>query len=811
MKHDRRSLLVALAGQPNSGKSTVFNMLTGARQHVANYPGVTVDKKWGSYVSDGFRAEVVDLPGTYSLTSYSQEEKIARDSIILERPDVVVAVVDASNIERNLYLVFQLLELQAPMVLCLNMMDVAENRGFEIDPEVLESELGIGVVPTVAKKGKGRKELKAAIEKVATNREGGRYNWALPYGPDLETMLEPLAAKLALCNDLTKNVPARWLAVKLMENDAEVRKLVFQYPECSSHVNGKFLLEYADELRHEFVDRIKKSPEKIIAAGRYHLAATIVAKSLGKVRKSDRTLTDKIDSVLLQPVLAPILLALILMSFYQVTMVYGTILADWAFPIFQEAKILTMGLFPESPDLLRESLLQSLFVNGVVGGIVAILYYLPIFLVLFACIAILEDSGYMARVAFIMDRVLRGFGLHGQSTLPMILGGVVVGGCAVPGIMATRAMKDEKARLVTILIMPLMNCLAKMPFFVLIVGLFFAAYQGVVLFGISLFSFLTALAMAKIFSRYLVTGERAPFIMELPAYHLPTVGGVVRRSIERTWLFVKKVVTIVAAVMVLVWLLVTFPGIGLERELFYDSQERNAEDQLRRAAGPTNRYQSILSGAQLVALTHFTDRYAKSIQGAGDDEALQKAIGKKFSAENAVFFTIANRGNRLDGAVDKDAAKVAVALKKFDRRIKKIARERRKELIRESWAGRFGRAIEPVTTLAGFNWRINIAIISSFAAKESLVGTLGTIYSVEQAGTPGNLGSSIRTTEKGWSPRHALAILVFMALFPPCLATLITIKNETGRTKWMIFASIYPIAIGFILACAVFQLGRVFV
>lgn len=811
MKHDHSVLLVALAGQPNCGKSTIFNMLTGARQHVANYPGVTVDKKWGRYASDGYKAEVVDLPGTYSLTSYSQEERIARDFILLERPEVVVAVVDAANLERSLYLVFQLRELRVPMVLCLNMMDVATSRGFEIDMDALASELGMPVVPTVAKKGRGKEELKEAIDRVVSDREGGIGNWSLQYGPELESVLEPLTARLGECDHLTEDLPGRWLAVKLMENDIEARRLVLHHPHTGDGVSGKALCQYADDLRREFIERQRKSPEKIIANSRYRLAAQIAEKAIFKKRGSAQTLTDKIDGVVLQPALAPIILALILLTFYQVTMVYGTMLADWVFPFFQKAKILVMALFPESSDLLREGLLQSLAVNGLVGGIVAILYYLPIFLVLFGCIAILEDTGYMARIAFIMDRVLRGFGLHGQSTLPMILGGVIVGGCAVPGIMATRAMKDEKARLVTILIMPLMNCLAKIPFYILIVGIFFAAaYQGVALFGISVFTFLVALAMAKLFSRYLVTGETAPFVMELPAYHLPTVGGVARRSIERTWLFVKKIVTIVAAVMVIVWLLVTLPGIGLERELHYDRQVQQAEEQLQREAGSGNPYRRILSGRDLAALIHFEDHYAEAKQDAGDDKVRLKAVTEKFAAENPLFFIVANKGEGLNGVVDGHAKKIAKPLKNFERRAKKIARERRKEIINESWAGRFGRFIEPVTGLAGFNWRINIAIMSSFAAKESLVGTLGTIYSAEDSGSPGNLGRSIRTTESGWTLSHALSILVFVALFPPCLATLIMIKNETGRMRWMIFASIYPIAIGFILACAVFQIGRVF-
>ena len=634
MKHDHRGLLVALAGQPNCGKSTIFNMLTGARQHVANYPGVTVDKKWGSYGTNGYKVEVVDLPGTYSLTSYSQEERIARDFILLERPEVVVAVVDAANLERSLYLVFQLRELKVPMVLCLNMMDVAEMRGFEIDLECLSLELGMPVVATVAKKGRGKKELKEAIERVVSDREKRMCNWRITYGPELETELESLTLRLNDRDRLTEDLPGRWLAVKLMENDPEARRLVLHHPHYSNGVSGKELCEYADDLRRAFIDTQKKSPEKVIAASRYRLAVQVSDKSVTKKRKGEQTLTDRVDAVVLHPVLAPFVLAAILLVFYQVTMVYGTKLADWAFPFFQSAKLFVSGLFPASPDLLRESLLQSLVVNGLVGGIVAILYYLPIFLVLFACIAILEDSGYMARVAFIMDRVLRGFGLHGQSTLPLILGGVVVGGCAVPGIMATRAMKDEKARLVTILIMPLMNCLAKIPFYILVVGLFFATYQGVVLFGISIFSFTVALLMGKIFSRYVVTGETAPFVMELPAYHVPTIGGVVRRSIERTWLFVKKIVTIVAAVMVLVWFFVSFPGIGLEGELYFDHQFQLAEEQLRRDAGSTNPYGAILQGPDLAALVHFKDRYAKAKQSGAGNEARLKTVSEQFASEN---------------------------------------------------------------------------------------------------------------------------------------------------------------------------------
>ena len=691
------------------------------------------------------------------------------------------------------------------MVLCLNMMDTAESRGMVIDVNALEETLGVPVVPTVGNKGRGKKELMAAIDRAAGKRP--RSDRLPRYDIPLESVLERLETWLDNIDHLTDTLPRRWLAVKLMENDEEARRRLLEHEPLSAGQTRESLGDYIDSLRREFIDENGKSPEKTIAAGRYRLASEVVEKTAGGHGASKKTVTDRIDSIVLQPILAPFILVAVLLAFYQLTMVYGTRLADGFFPYLQAGKDLIANLFPASSDLIRHGLLQSLTVNGLVGGVVAILYYVPIFLVLFALIAILEDSGYMPRVAFIMDRVLRFFGLHGQSTLPLILGGVLVGGCAVPGVMATRAMKDEKARLVTILIMPLMNCLAKIPFYVLIVGLFFASHKGLVLFGISLFSFTVALVMAKLFSRYLVKGEAAPFVMELPTYHIPTVRGVIRRSIERVWLFVKKIVTIVAVVMVGVWFFVTFPGIGLEREAFYDTQLADAETKLMRTVSPSNPFRVYLSGANLIDLMHFRKSLKASQQGAGSDKSQLQSINERFSSRNPSLFLIANYGAAPDGTVDRNARVAGMAVKRFDRAIRTIARDRRKEMINDSWAGQIGKALEPVSLLAGFNWRMNIAIVSSFAAKESLVGTLGTIYSVQEDAQPGTLAQSIRQTETGWTIWHALAVLVFVALFPPCLATLIMIRHETQSTGWMTFATVYPIVVGFLLACLVYQVG----
>ncbi len=802
MKQQTDFYTVGLAGQPNVGKSTIFNMLTGSRQHIANFPGVTVEKKEGRYGLNGKRFQVVDLPGTYSLTSYSLEERVSRDFILREKPDIILTTVDASNLERNLYLVFQVMEMERPSGLVLNMMDVARNRGIRIDPDKLEKELGIPVVETIGNKGRGSQELKQMIDDVVEGRSDLNRTRRIDYGEMLEPILETLEAEIGAVTNGRYDVPARWAAIKLLEKDEEIQKRFAKLD--SSKDSG--ILSYVDKTIENFRRTHKKSPAKIIASKRYQAAADVIEASVNKEQEVSRTLTDKIDSLVLHRVAGPLILLGVLFSFYELTMNLGTRLADWFFPFLSRLKEPVDMLFGASPDLLRDNLLHSMVSQGVVTGVLSILYYVPIFLVLFALIAILEDSGYMTRVAFIMDRVLRGFGLHGQSTLPLILGGVIVGGCAVPGVMATRAMKDEKARLITILIMPLMNCLAKIPFYILIVGMFFAANQGLILFSISIFTFITALLVAKAFSRYLVKGESAPFVMELPAYHLPTVGGVLRRTIERTWLFIKKVITIILAVMVLVWFFVLFPGIGFEREAVYDTMMNTEIRNMVQTAGQGNRFSAYFENDSLVRLMEFSDRFKRSrSRNAGDKEALA-SLKKDFEAENRDFFLIVNGGKDTEGAKYGDAKKAANALKVFQKKLKKLKRERKKELIDSSYAAMVGKSLEPVTLWAGFNWKINVAVISTFAAKESLVGTLGMIYSVDNE-EGNNLGKTMKSMESGWTVWHAISILILVALFPPCLATLIMIKTESNSYKWAIFAATYPIVLGFILAAIVFQFG----
>ncbi len=416
----KEKIIVAVAGQPNSGKSTIFNLLTGARQHVANYPGVTVEKKTGIFKFQGDRIELVDLPGTYSLTSYTLEERIARDFILHERPKLVVDIVDASNLERNLYLTFQLGEMGIPLVIDLNMMDVAKSRGLEIDIYELSRQLGVPVIPTIGNKGRGKKELQKAIWDVAKGNIRSSLI-RINYGDALEAILSSLEKRLSEESALSQGYPLRWLAVKLMEGDSEAERLIKERSK-----DGKEIIDYVKKERESFISQYKEAPEKVIAQRRYLTAEKIVESVIKRKREIALTLSDKIDKVVCHKVFGFIILAAVIYGLYELSIVQGYNITNYTWPILASFRNLMAKILPHE-EFIFDPLLRSVPL-GVIDGIVAVLNYVPIFLILFALIAILEDTGYMARMAFILDRIFRRFGLHGQSTLPYILGGVYVGG-----------------------------------------------------------------------------------------------------------------------------------------------------------------------------------------------------------------------------------------------------------------------------------------------------------------------------------------------------------------------------------------------
>ncbi|MGE4505747.1 MAG: ferrous iron transport protein B [Desulfovibrionaceae bacterium] len=808
----QRSVVIALAGQPNAGKSTVFNMLTGARQHVANYPGVTVEKKSGFFKAGELRAQLVDLPGTYSLTSYSLEERVARQFILEERPDLIVNVVDASNLKRNLYLTLQLLEFGVPLVLNLNMMDVARGRNMDIDVEALSRGLGVPVVPTVGRKSEGREPLCRAIR--ATSSGGERQSFHVDYGP-MEPAIESVRGLLAGALREEAGVPLRWLAVKLLEGDAEARALTERL--CT---DADAILAHAEADRRLFEEEHKESLDRHVAVIRHMKAAEVTRTCLRHQGERTQPLSDRIDRFVCHRWYGPTILLAILLCLYEISVVWGGEVAGWFwgadvsvlgfklpfhFYGWNDIEALAESLLP-APGALADPLIRSLG-QWVVKSITAILNYLPIFLILFALIAALEDSGYMPRMAFILDRLFRRFGLHGQSTLPMILGGVYVGGCAIPGVMATKAIPDERARFATILIVPLMNCLAKVPLYLILISAYFPENQGMAMFFIATVTLFMALPVAKLLTMTVLKGrETAPFIMEMPPYHLPTLMGVTRRAVERVWLFLKKIVTVVAAVAVIVFALIQFPGLPAERQAEYGARWSEAVEGFFGEMEGTDlgaRLAEANGGdheATVLGIILFGDDLKAAKRGVTDQEEAS-AINARFEEQNPLYAAVVRR----DGKEGKLAAK---ALKKADRTRADVRREMRTERFENSFLGRMGRAIEPVTQYAGFNWRINIALLSAFAAKENAAATLGSIYGIDGSGSGGEaVQESMRAGEVGFTALHALALMLFMALYPPCIPTTIMVRMQTGSGKWMAFSIIYPMVLGLGVAVLVFSGG----
>ena len=781
--------LVALAGQPNCGKSTVFNALTGASQHVANYPGVTVEKMTGWYTRDQLKVQVVDLPGTYSLTSYSPEERVSRDFLLHENPSVVINVLDASNLKRSLYLTFQLMEMNIPIVLDLNMMDVAERRNIEIDTRILAEKLGVAVVSTAMAAGRGKKDLFDAIAETISSERSPKLA-RIDYG-EMEPFLREIEAMFSSETAIAEKYTLRWLAIKLMEGDSEARRLVEDH---LADPGGFF--HSIDKKREEFESRFDEMPEMHIARRRYKAADDIIKFCIKPQTGMKIPLSDKIDRFVCHRFLGPIILVGVIYLLYYLSIVQGYNLTTYTWPLLAKLRSLTGAVMPD-PGFIEIPLIRS-FALWFVDSINALLNYIPIFFILFSLIAILEDSGYMPRMAFIMDRLFSRFGLHGQSTLPMVLSGIFVGGCAVPGVMSCKGIPDERSRMATILTIPILNCLAKVPLYILLINIYFAQHKGLAMFFISSISLLLVLPIAKLLTLTVLKGkETAPFVMEMPAYHVPTIRGVLGLAVERVWLFIRKIITIVAAVAVVLFVLLQFPGLNNERMVHFTGEKDKAVELFSEKIKDTL-YAEELQGENLMALILYWDAYKTAKMGAKGKEAVA-ALNMKFEGKNPLFFSIAQPGK------DKIAKKVNRAFKKLFKDRKRLLREMRKEKIDNSLLGRIGQFIEPATQLAGFNWRVNVSLLSAFAAKESSVATLGALYQQEEEGE--TLEKRMAEAEEGFTPLHALALMLFMVLYPPCIATSISVKLQTNSVKWMFFSMSYPMLLGMMTAALVFSGG----
>ena len=542
-----RTFTIALAGNPNSGKTTLFNHLTGAHQHVGNYPGVTVEKKQGRCTWKGATIDVVDLPGTYSLTAYSSDERVARTFITEEAPNVVVAVVDASNLERNLYLVVQLMELGSPLVLALNMSDVAAAQGCLIDGPHLSALLGgVPIVATVGHRGQGVDQLMDAVLAVARGEIRPR-PVPITYGQEIDAALDRLASLLAPEAPAIGPWSPRWMALKLLEGDLTVRERVQTRSPRATEI-----LDAAATAGTQLAALFHDSPEMIIADRRYGFISGACTECVRATVELRHTRSDQIDALVTHPALGlPIFLGLMYLIFFATFKLgaYPMAWIQWGFHALTEV---LNGFWPAAGG----SPLRSLLVDGVIGGVGGVVAFLPSILILFLAIAVLEDSGYMARAAFVVDRWMHRIGLHGKSFIPMLIGF----GCTVPAIMATRILESRRDRLTTMLVLPLMSCGARLPIYTLFVGAFFLpAWRAPVMMALYLVGIVSAVLLAKLLRSTVFRGESAAFVMELPPYRAPTLKGAALHMWRRGWLYVRKAGTLILGVSILLWALTSYP------------------------------------------------------------------------------------------------------------------------------------------------------------------------------------------------------------------------------------------------------------
>jgi ferrous iron transport protein B len=724
----RKRLRIALAGNPNSGKTTIFNNLTGTRQKVGNWPGVTVEKKEGHVAYHAYDLTIVDLPGTYSLTPFSIEEVVARDYLLDERPDVVVDIIDASNLERSLYLATQIRELDCKVLFALNMADVARSRGMKIDARTLSQLLDVPVVFTIGNRSEGMDALLwEAIRLAETPVELPRAR-RVKYSQDIEEAilrLQQLLTKNPIEARLSYN--PRWMAIKLIEDDAIVKK---RLAAEAAPAAGNTILKETESLRRRLTDRFDEDPQIVMTDERYGFIAGIVREVQTSTARQRADISRSIDLVLTHRLLGFPIFIFFIWAMFQLTFTLGDYPVQWI-------EALVAWISGTAAALMPEGIAKSLVVDGVIAGVGSVIVFLPNILILFFCIALFEDTGYMARSAFLMDKIMHLIGLHGKSFIPMLMGF----GCNVPAIMAARTLESEKDRILTILITPFMSCSAKLPVYVVLAGAFFGTRAGSVIFAVYLLGIVLSILTGRIFRSTLLKGADAPFVMELPPYRMPMLKSLMIHMWDRSKMFLRKMGKIILLGSVAIWFLSSFP--------------RDAT----------------------VARDYAQKRAA--IAAAAQAQERDAALSDR---------------RRFEEAAERAAAD--------------LLRQEKIDQTRNSFIGRIGRFLAPAFAPLGIDWRGGVALVTGFVAKEIVVSTLGVLHAVGEEGGEDALGKALLAA--GMTPLSALAMMVFVLLYLPCLATTAAIRRETGSTRWMLFSIAYSTTVAWVTACLVYQGGRLF-
>ncbi len=714
---------VALVGNPNCGKTSLFNIASGSHEHVGNYSGVTVDAKEGKFSYKGYQFILVDLPGTYSLSAYSPEELYVRKNLIDKMPDVVVNVVDASNIERNLYLTTQVIDMNLRTVMALNMYDELEAKGDAVDTKQLGWLLGMPVCPTVSRDGRGIPELFDTVIRVYTQSDPQLARHIhINHGTELEKSIDRIKLLLQKNEDLRSRYSTRYLAIKYLENDRDIEKVIETLPNRNAIIAARV------EEQARIEEMLKTSTESAIVDAKYAFIQGALAETYREhvTDRPRRTLTDKIDAVVTNKWAAFPIFILLLYIMFQATFSLGNYPMEWIDWL--------VGKFGEFvATFMKDGWLKDLVVDGIIAGVGSVLVFLPNILILYFFISLLEDSGYMARAAFIVDKLMHRIGLHGKSFIPMVMGF----GCNVPAIMATRSIESRKSRLVTIAIIPFMSCAGRLPIFVLIAGAFFPKHAALALLGIYLLGIVLAILSALVF-RHFVRDDDLPFVMELPPYRVPTGKAIWRHTWEKGRQYLQKMATTILICSVVIWFLGYFP----RSQRLVDAQERYA------------------------ALT-------EQVEAAAPETSEALAAAQASAAEEINLYY--------------------------------------EEQQARSYIGRLGQAVAPALDPLGFTWKMDVSLLTGVAAKELVVSTLGVMYAQGAKISEGEDLSedtalqAALTQVISWPA--ALAFMVFILLYFPCIATFVAIKNETGSWKWAVACIAYTMAVAWLCAFAAYRIG----
>lgn len=722
---------VALVGNPNCGKTSLFNIASGSHEHVGNYSGVTVDAKEGRFEYKGYKFVLVDLPGTYSLSAYSPEELYVRKNLIDNVPDVVINVVDASNIERNLYLTAQVIDMNLRVVMALNMYDEFKDKGDELDIKQLGYLLGMPVCPTVSRDGTGIPELFDTVIKIYTQSDPKLARHIhINHGAELEKSIDRIKLLLQKNQSLRDKYSTRYLAIKYLEDDKDIEKIIDALPNRDEIISARVIEE------QRIIDLLHTNTESAIVDAKYAFIQGALAETYRPHQDTTprKTVTDKIDAIVTNKWMAfPIFIAVLYLIF-QTTFAVGDYPMQWI-----DWFVGKFGDFVAS--FMADGWLKDLVVDGIISGVGSVLVFLPNILILYFFISLMEDSGYMSRAAFIVDKLMHKIGLHGKSFIPMVMGF----GCNVPAIMATRAIESRKSRMITIAIIPFMSCAGRLPIFVLLAGAFFPHNAALVLLGIYLLGIVLAILSAIVLSKF-VKDDDLPFVMELPPYRIPTAKAIWRHTWEKGKQYLQKMATTILVCSVIIWFLGYFPK------------------------------------------------------------------NKELMATQEEYATLAQTpAGRLSANADDVDVNAATATKKeLMTRIDSLYAYQQEN----SYIGQLGRMVSPALDPLGFNWKMDVGLLTGIAAKELVVSTLGVMYSEGAKVSEGRDMSEDTQLQSALvndvTPAAALSFMVFILLYFPCVATFVAIKNETGKWRWAVACCAYTMAVAWIMSFIVYRLALIF-